>query len=177
MVSRLPAELILMTCQYLSYRQTEKLAKSNRRLTRTIRRYLPNALEPKIRLKQLTIISGFASLAKATLINLHQTWFRSDKDISRKINFSFFKYKLANIIVFDKNNDFDQNLTLNFRFEIYSQTHLDYKLNVEIMQDIPEQFLATNHLQYKWTFRDFPFEIFICQYHWNYLKILHVDFS
>ncbi|PAV78228.1 hypothetical protein WR25_27204 [Diploscapter pachys] len=55
MISELPVEIILMTCDYLNFESIEKLAWTTRRNMQIVRRNLPMALEPKIFVETLSI--------------------------------------------------------------------------------------------------------------------------
>ena len=55
MISELPVEIILMTCDYLNFESIEKLAWTTRRNMQIVRRNLPMALESKVFVETLSI--------------------------------------------------------------------------------------------------------------------------
>ncbi|PAV59306.1 hypothetical protein WR25_13891 [Diploscapter pachys] len=53
MLNSFPAELIMMSVDYLTFEEAETLAWTNKRMMNIVRRNLPQALEPKIDIKKL----------------------------------------------------------------------------------------------------------------------------
>ena len=58
MISYLPAELIVMTCEYLPFESTERLAWVNRRLMQIVRRNVPLALQGRLQIRTMEIDLG-----------------------------------------------------------------------------------------------------------------------
>ena len=55
MLYELPAELIIMTFEYLPYPAVHELAWTNRRMMQIVRHNLPSALQPAISIKAIEI--------------------------------------------------------------------------------------------------------------------------
>lgn len=68
MLSNLPAELILITSQFLKYEDIERLAWTNRRMMQIVRRNLPIALEQKWSFGQLQIYSITQKVSSAHIL-------------------------------------------------------------------------------------------------------------
>ena len=57
MLSALPADVVALSCQFLSFRDVEELAWTSKQLMRIVKDHLPTALEPKIDIKGMKVHS------------------------------------------------------------------------------------------------------------------------
>ncbi|PAV62024.1 hypothetical protein WR25_00544 [Diploscapter pachys] len=71
MLSGLPTELIIMSCQYLSFRDVDELAYTTKRMMQIVKRNVPLALQPRIELKNMAI---YPSLTKKDNIRFFVEW-------------------------------------------------------------------------------------------------------
>ncbi|PAV62025.1 hypothetical protein WR25_00545 isoform A [Diploscapter pachys] len=71
MLSGLPTELIIMSCQYLSFRDVDELAYTTKRMMQIVKRNVPLALQPRIEMKNMAI---YPSLTKKSNIRFVVEW-------------------------------------------------------------------------------------------------------
>ncbi|PAV64343.1 hypothetical protein WR25_20481 [Diploscapter pachys] len=71
MLSGLPTELIIMSCQYLSFKDVDELAYTTKRMMQIVKRNVPLALQPRIEMKNMAI---YPSLKKRDNIRFFVEW-------------------------------------------------------------------------------------------------------